>query len=82
MSDDILAPLVEAIGNSNKNGPRPFRLGTVTNITGGANVRFDEEASAGSKKYTRLASYTPVIGHRVLLARVGSTWTILGQVTT
>lgn len=82
MNGDILAPLVEAIGEAGKPGPKMFRLGTITNTTGGANVRFDEEATAGSKTYTRLASYTPVAGHRVLLARVGSTWTILGQVTT
>jgi hypothetical protein len=81
MSGDILAPIVEALAAAGKKGPRPFKLATVTNISGGANVRFDEEGSAGSKKYTRLASYTPVVGHRVLMARAGSSWVILGQVS-
>ena len=43
MSGDILAPIVEALAAAGKKGPRPFKLATVTNISGGANVRFDEE---------------------------------------
>lgn len=82
MTDDILEPLVYALGIAAKPPRRSLRLATVTNITSGVSVQFDEEGTASPKKYKRLASYTAVIGHRVLMAKVGSTWVILGQITT
>lgn len=43
------------------------RYGTITDATGKPRVRLDGEATASIKRYTRLASYTPVIGDRVAI---------------
>lgn len=58
---------------------RDVRLGTITSTSGTRpNVRFDGENTASSKGYPFIASYVPTVGDRVLLVRVGSTFTILG----
>lgn len=80
--NDPLAPITEALAAAAKAPPREHRLATVTNITGGVSVQFDGETTASPRKYMRLTSYTAVIGDRVLMARAGSTWVILGKVAT
>ena len=58
-----------------------YRYGTVAE-TGpqGVKVRFDGETSAGDMHYTRLSSYTPAVGDRVLLIRCKSDY-IAGELT-
>lgn len=43
------------------------RFGTITDATGKPRLRLDGEATASVKRYPRLASYTPVIGDRVMI---------------
>lgn len=59
-----------------------FRIGTVVSVAGTADratVRFDGETSASTKQYVALASITPAVDGRVLLARVGNSWVIIGD---
>jgi hypothetical protein len=60
----------------------PFRLGTVDPgyASGRPKVTFDGETTLSVKTYPYLSSYTPIAGHRVLLAAMGSTWVVLGRV--
>lgn len=49
-----------------KDKPQKYvRYGTITDANGKPCVRLDGEAKASIKRYTRLASYTPVVGDRV-----------------
>lgn len=78
-----LDPLVELVQAARGDDRAPTALATVTGTTGTATrvlCRFDIESAASSKPYTRLSSYTPTVGDRVLLIRTGSTWTVLGKV--
>lgn len=59
-----------------------FALGTVDAgyTTGRPRVAFDGETVASVATRPYLASYTPAAGDRVLLARVGHGWVVLGRV--
>lgn len=61
---------------------RTTKLATIDSISGTrASVIFDGESEATQKQFTKLSSYTPVVGDRVLMAQSGSrSWTILGKV--
>lgn len=59
--------------------PSPFVIGKLTSLDG--RVRFDGEQTASTKQYKMLDTYTPSIGQRVLLARVGGSYVILGGIT-
>lgn len=57
-----------------------YKLGTVTSTSGGISVQFDGETAPSGKKYKSLASYSsPAINDRVLLAKVGGTYVVLGK---
>jgi hypothetical protein len=57
-------------------------LGAVASVTGStATVTIDGEPAASAKRYPSMTAYTPVVGHRVLLARIGSGVLILGRVS-
>lgn len=43
-------------------------------------VQFDGETTASTKGYGYLASYTPSVGDRVLLAAVGRGFVIIGKI--
>lgn len=60
----------------------PFKPATIdTNYSSGRpKLLFDGETVASGKQYPYLSSYTPVAGDRVLLARVSSSYVILGKV--
>jgi hypothetical protein len=62
--------------------PPVFALGTIpdTYTTGRPTIEFDGESSASTRTYPYLSSYTPTAEDRVLLARVGQTWVVLGKV--
>lgn len=77
---ETLDPLIEALQGVRGKTRSPFRLGTVTGTTGGVQVQFDGESATSPKAYKRLGSYTPTVGNRVILARVGSTWVVMGAV--
>lgn len=82
---DPLAPLVEALAGTKTRGLGQTRLATVTTVdasAGGVFVRFDGETTASPRAYRRLGSYTATVGHRVLMIRVGSTWVVVGNITT
>lgn len=51
----------------NEKQTKNVRFGTITDATGKPRVRLDGELNASIKRYTRLASYTPVIGDRVAI---------------
>jgi hypothetical protein len=75
MAVDPLDPLLEAL-------PEQVvwhRIATVTG-TSPLNIQFDGETAASSRTYTRLSSYTPSVGDRVLLSRISSTWVVLGKI--
>lgn len=55
-----------------------FTMGVITSITGGLFVEIEKQARGISVK--RLASYAPSVGHRVLLAKINSTYVVLGRV--
>lgn len=59
-----------------------FALGTIPSdySSGLPNVRFDEETQASVRERPYLDSYTPAANDRVLLARVGRGWVVLGKV--
>lgn len=59
-----------------KEEKKVFKLGTIVD----GKVKFDGEDSPSEKNYTRLGSYTTTNGDRVLLALVGGTYVILGDV--
>jgi len=46
---------------------KSVRFGTITDATGKPRLRLDGETVASVKRYPRLASYTPVIGDRVMI---------------
>ncbi|EMS74046.1 hypothetical protein [Ruminiclostridium cellobioparum] len=69
--------------NINKdNDYKTFKLATVTALftNGFPQIKFDGESTSSAKKYPILASYTPAINDRVLLAAVSSTYVILGKI--
>ncbi len=58
-----------------------YRMAVVDNITGGRPyIRFYGENAASQKPYKYLLSYTPTSGDKVLVARVGKSYVILGKV--
>jgi hypothetical protein len=79
---DVLDPIVEALREASRTEPSPFRLATVTGTAGGGvQVIFDGEGTASTKSYRRLESATGLLAtERVLMAKVGTSWVVLGQV--
>ncbi|CAM5794813.1 hypothetical protein [Brevibacillus borstelensis] len=67
-----------------KNVPSPFRMGTIpaSYTSGLPTVQFDGETKASTKRYPFLEGYTPRAADRVLLARVGHGWVVVGKVRT
>ena len=59
---------------------RHFLMGIVASITGGLFIKLDGETDARTKSFARLASYTPVVEHRVLIAKISGTYVVLGRV--
>lgn len=61
---------------------RAFKLATVTALfsSGFPQIKFDGESTSSAKKYPILASYTPAINDRVLLASTSGTYVILGKI--
>lgn len=58
-----------------------FRMATVTNIKDGkVYLTFYGEEIQREKDYKRLASYTPSVGDKVLVAKLNKSYTILGKV--
>lgn len=58
-----------------------YRMAIVDNVTNDRPyIRFYGEGAASQKTYKYLQSYTPVIGDKVLVARVAQTYVILGKV--
>lgn len=59
----------------------PFKMGTVDSLfpDGSPKVKFDGETTPSQKKYKRLASYTPSVGDRVVIASVSGTYVVLGK---
>lgn len=74
------ADLIKEIIAASPTAPEWSRLATVTSVTGGLFVRFDGEASASTRSYARLNTYTPSVSHRVLMVRSGNTWVALGSI--
>lgn len=62
-------------------GDKPYKMAVVDNVTGGRPyIRFYGEIAASQKPYKYLQSYTPIVGDKVLVARVAKTYVILGKV--
>jgi hypothetical protein len=61
---------------------KAFSLGSIDSsyTSGSPKILFDGESTVSSKQFTRLGSYTPVAGDRVLLANVAGTFVILGKI--
>lgn len=62
--------------------PSPFRLGTIpaSYTTGRPPVLFDGETTASTRTYPYISNYSPTANDRVLLAKVGNGWVIVGKV--
>lgn len=60
--------------------PAEFVLATVTSTEGGLFLHFAEAAEASPKSYKRLASYSPAVSDRVLVAKISGTYVVLGEV--
>lgn len=69
---------------------RPIRLGTVdydydpADFLGGVypRIMFDGEKVVSQKRYQTMVGYYPLPGHRVVLVPIGTTYLIIGTVTT
>ncbi len=58
-----------------------FRMAIITAIQDGRPIiRFSGETKPSQKPYKRLAAYNPVVGDRVILAKLGGSYVILGKV--
>lgn len=58
--------------------PGAFAMGVITSTTNGLYAQIEKTPRAISLKC--LASYTPAVGHRVLIAKISSTFVVLGRV--
>ena len=60
-----------------------LELATVSEISGTRlKLIFDGQSSASPKAYSRLGSYSsPVVGQRVLVARISGSIVVLGRIT-
>jgi hypothetical protein len=73
----------EEIKKESAKGPTSYlRLGTIPAdyVSGRPRIIFDGEDAATSRTYPYLPSYVPRAGDRVVLAKVGHSWVILGRV--
>ena len=78
---DVLDPIREALHAAGRNPPRGMRLAVVTSLTGGISVQFDEEGTPSSRKYKVVGGAGAIhLGDRVLMARAGSTYVVLGGI--
>lgn len=58
-----------------------YKIGTVGSVSNNkAKIKFDGEQVQSGKEYICLKSYNPILGERVLLARVKNTYVILGGI--
>jgi hypothetical protein len=61
-----------------------FRIGTVTELFTTplftAKIKFDGEEVASEKQYSYLASYSPIVNDRVIMATIAGTYIILGNI--
>lgn len=64
-------------------GPATIQQGFIDSAytSGNPKVVFLGETTPGDKTYPYLAGYTPVANDRVLLARVGKTYIIIGKIS-
>lgn len=61
--------------------PGPYRLAEVIDVEFGKPLlRFSGEKQESQKEYKFLASYAPQARDKVLLARMGKTYIILGKI--
>lgn len=58
------------------------RFGTVVDATGRPQIRFDRDGDDAptTRRYPYASSYTPVVGHRVILIKGGGTWVVVCRV--
>ena len=58
-----------------------FRIAEVAELSGGRPiVNFYGETKNSQKSYKFLSVYTPAVGDKVIMARTGGTYVILGKV--
>lgn len=57
-------------------------IGTIASVgDGAASVIIDSEDTATKKMYKSINSYSPKVGDRVLLDRIGGSYVIIGSIT-
>ena len=57
-------------------------IGTIASVeAGAASVIIDSEDTATRKMYKSISSYSPKVGDRVLLDRIGGSYVIIGSIT-
>lgn len=71
-----------ALINPPEKPTKVFALGTVVEVySDGITIKLDGDAVAGQKHYKRLASYSsPAVGHRVLVAYIGGSLLVIGNI--
>ncbi len=79
MNTDDFKDIIKSL--TKKDEKSTYRIGTIADATGKPKIRFAGETNASQKRYTFLDSYTPVVGDRVLLARVQGTYVVLGKIS-
>ncbi|MDB1980078.1 hypothetical protein PMZ73_21055 [[Clostridium] symbiosum] len=58
-----------------------FRMAEVAALSGGRPiVKFYGETKNSQKAYKYLSGYSPVVGDKVIMAKIGGTYVILGKV--
>lgn len=74
--------LVQLMKDAGGQFPLPFALGSIssTYAAGLPKILFDGEAADSTRTFPYLATYTPVASDRVLLARVGHGFVVLGKI--
>lgn len=62
--------------------PSSLLLAKVGSYTSGSGITliFDGQTAATTKRFKRLSTYTPSAGARVLVAKIGGSYVILGAV--
>ena len=83
MSESDFVNILESFYDSKKSNESVVKLGTVSSnsTVGSLKIILDGDDEDGDVSYTRLSSYTPVSGDRVLLMRFGTSYIVLGKTT-
>lgn len=81
-TEQILGYIRSAVREETRKREPQTRLAVIdaNYLSGRPRIRFEGEAASGQKHYPYLSSYTPAAGDRVVVARVGTSWVVMGKI--